>query len=308
MTGARLALVVPAHHPISNLADLIREMLAADPALFTAAFVVDDGNEAEQQGVFDAVARVPGAIVVRRRENGGKGAALKTGIRAALEAVPDLRGVVTADADGQHAPADVARVGRALAASPTHLVLGARRFGPKVPFRNRAGNEITRSVFRWVTGAMLLDTQTGLRGWPRAALERNLAIAGDGFEYEVATLLAALDMPRTEIPIETIYRDSNRLSHFRPVQDSLRIYSCPAAFPLQGPQPAIAKRAALGLRGRCYYRHRTLPSGQSTKGYHHEPTDLDRSYDRSSPRDVTAHRICPARASRRGRLHGLAGP
>lgn len=208
MTGAPLALVVPAHHPIDRLADLIREMLAADPSLFTAAFVVDDGNEAEWQDTFDAVTRVAGAIVVRRHENGGKGAALKAGIRAALEAVPNLAGLVTADADGQHAPADVARVGRALAASPTHLVLGARRFGPNVPFRNRAGNEITGSVFRWVTGAMLLDTQTGLRGWPRSALARNLAIGGKGFEYEVATLLGALDMPRTEVPIETIYRDA----------------------------------------------------------------------------------------------------
>ena len=224
MTGAPLALVVPAHHPVVTLADLVREMLAADPSLFAAAVIVDDGNGAEWQPVFDAVARVPGAIVVRRHENGGKGAALKTGIRAALEAVPHLAGLVTADADGQHAPADVARVGRALAAAPTHLVLGARRFGPDVPFRNRAGNEITRSVFRWVTGVMLLDTQTGLRGWPRAALERNLAIEGTGFEYEVAALLAALDMPRTEVPIETIYRDANRLSHFRPVQDSARIY------------------------------------------------------------------------------------
>lgn len=222
MTGVPLALVVPAHHPIDQLADLIREMLAADPSLFTAAFVVDDGNETEWQATFDAVAQVAGAIVVRRHQNGGKGAALKTGIRAALNAVPNLGGLVTADADGQHAPADVARVGRALAASPTHLVLGARRFGPNVPFRNRAGNEITRSVFRWITGTMLLDTQTGLRGWPRAALD--LAIEGDGFEYEVATLLAALDMPRTEVAIETIYRDSNRLSHFRPVRDSVRIY------------------------------------------------------------------------------------
>lgn len=259
MSEAGLALVVPAHHPPPALADLIHEMLAVDPTLFVAAFVVDDGNEEEWQVIFEAVRRVPKAVVVRRQLNGGKGAALKTGVRAALE-LPHLIGIVTADADGQHAAADVARIGRALAETPDHLVLGARTFGPDVPFRSRTGNEITRSVFRWITGAKLLDTQTGLRGWPRAAAIRNLTLEGDGFEYELSTLLAALDMPRKEVPIETIYRDANRISHFRPVRDSIRVYGV--------------------LLGHfCYGLLRSLFGWPSTRGNHHEPSDLDRSHD-----------------------------
>ena len=219
-----LALLVPAHHPGQQLADLVQRMLGADVALFRAAIVVDDGNEAEWRPLFDAVGRVPRAVVVRRETRGGKGAALKAGIAHALEAWPDIAGVVTADADGQHAPADVARVGRALAAAPGHLVLGARRFDRSVPLRSRAGNEITRTVFRWITGVALLDTQTGLRGWPRELARRSLQVRGDGFEYELEALLGALDALRLEVPIATIYEDENRLSHFRPIQDSIRIY------------------------------------------------------------------------------------
>lgn len=224
MSGPALALLVPAHHPAEQLPDLVRRMLAAEPGLFRAAIVVDDGNEAEWRPIFDAVARLPEAVVVRRATRGGKGAALKAGIAHALDTWPDLAGVVTADADGQHAPADVARVGRALAKAPDHLVLGSRRFHRSVPLRSRAGNEITRTVFRWVTGVALLDTQTGLRGWPRELARRSLRARGDGFEYELQALLGALDAPRLEVPIETIYENENRLSHFRPIQDSVRIY------------------------------------------------------------------------------------
>jgi glycosyltransferase involved in cell wall biosynthesis len=219
-----LVLIVPAYHPADRLPDLIARMLDAGRSLFRAAIVVDDGNEKEWMPIFAAVSRLPRAIVRRRETRGGKGAALKTGIGTALETWPDAAGVVTADADGQHAPADVARVGRALAASPDHLVLGGRRFGPTVPFRSRAGNEMTRAVFRWATGASLMDTQTGLRGWPRELARRSLSAEGDGFEYELEALLGALDAPRIEVPIETIYEDENRLSNFRPLRDSFRIY------------------------------------------------------------------------------------
>lgn len=218
-------LIVPAHHPLQSLPDLVSEMLTIDPDLFGAAIVVDDGNEREWQPIFDAISRIPSAHVLRRETNGGKGAALKAGSADAIARWPDTIGIVTADADGQHSPADVARVARALVGAPDHLVLGARQFSANVPLRSRAGNELTRTLFRVVTGAQLMDTQTGLRGWPREAARRNLSIRGDRFEYELSALLASISLPRIEVPIETIYRDSNRLSHFRPLQDSVRVYS-----------------------------------------------------------------------------------
>ena len=159
-----LALLVPAHHPAQQLSDLVQRMLGAEVALFRAAIVVDDGNEAEWRPLFDAVARVPRAVVVRRETRGGKGAALKTGIAHALEAWPDIAGVVTADADGQHAPADVARVGRALAAAPGHLVLGradstARCRAGACRQRNHAPSSVDHGVALW--------TPRPAGGWPR---------------------------------------------------------------------------------------------------------------------------------------------
>jgi len=218
-------LIVPAHHPLQSLPDLVRDMLTIDPGVFAAAIVVDDGNEAEWQPIFEAIRQIPSANVLRRETNGGKGAALKAGAAEAIARWPDTIGIVTADADGQHSPKDVARVARALQGAADHLVLGGRQFSSDVPFRSRAGNELTRTLFRLVTGAQLMDTQTGLRGWPREAARRNLSIRGDKFEYELAALLENISLPRIEVAIETIYQDENRLSHFRPIQDSFRVYS-----------------------------------------------------------------------------------
>jgi putative flippase GtrA len=49
---------------------------------------------------------------------------------------------------------------------------------------------------------------------------------GIRFEYEMNMLLLAhrLDIPFLTVPINTVYSDSNRSTHFRPVLDSVRIY------------------------------------------------------------------------------------
>ena len=78
--------------------------------------------------------------------------------------------MVTADADGQHAPEDILNVARAAAAHPGALVMGARQFSEQVPLRSRLGNNATKIVMRIVAGQRLSDTQTGLRGIPARLL------------------------------------------------------------------------------------------------------------------------------------------
>jgi putative flippase GtrA len=152
----------------------------------------------------------------------GMGAALKTGFRHALVTWPEARGIVAADADAQHAAADIVRVTSAMRENPGWIVLGARLFR-NAPLRSRFGNEITALLFRLFTGHKLADTQTGLRGWPRAACARNVHLAIDGFDYQLECLLAAKES-FLEIPIQTIYLEGNKSSHFNPIKDSMRIY------------------------------------------------------------------------------------
>lgn len=222
-----IALVIPAFRPPSVLPGLIRDIISLDnPRVFEAIIVVDDGSEPAFAPTFETAAAQPLVTIVHRDANGGQGAALKTGIGHALARFPDLAGVVTADADGQHAPDDVVKIARAFAATPDAVLLGVRTFGANVPLRSRIGNLLTQRLVALLAGLRVADTQTGLRGWPKRGCERNLRNQANGFEYNLATLLAAAAAGDqiVEIPIRTIYEPGNPSSHFRPLHDSVRIY------------------------------------------------------------------------------------
>ena len=157
----------------------------------------------------------------------GKGAALKTGLRWFLENRPDGKGVVTVDGDNQHHPEDTKACTLRMLETGK-VILGCRDFSlDHVPPRSRAGNNITKAVFRIFCGMKLSDTQTGLRAIPTAYIKQLCAIKGDRFEYETNMLLAMQqqNIPYGEVPIRTVYIEENKSSHFRAVQDSARIYA-----------------------------------------------------------------------------------
>jgi glycosyltransferase involved in cell wall biosynthesis len=218
-----IALLIPAYQPGGALVEIVKSL--AEPG-FTAIVVMDDGSGPEYAGIFELLRQFERVRIIRHAVNLGKGAALKTGMNYALVEFPGLAGIVTADADGQHDPADVRRVARRFAEKPEALVLGARTFSGYVPLRSRLGNSITRSIMRLVVGHRLSDTQTGLRAIPRGLIERMLSVPASGYEFELEMLIAAkhLGVEVIEEPIRTIYVDGNPTSHFEPLRDSMRIY------------------------------------------------------------------------------------
>jgi len=105
------------------------------------------------------------------------------------------------------------------------MVLGSREFGPETPWRSRIGNAVTRNLVRLLIGHALSDTQTGLRGIPRALLPHLLAIPSSGYEFELDMLIAAKHQGCgvVEEKIRSIYAPGPRTSHFNPLVDSMRI-------------------------------------------------------------------------------------
>ena len=219
--ASRVIVLIPAYKPDDRLTELVKELKEKN----LDVLLVDDGGGQTFKKIFDDC-RALGAEVAVHAVNQGKGRALKTGINAALLIWPDLTGIVTADADGQHTPTDILRLIDAMDEHENTLVLGSRAFTGNVPFKSLWGNRITRAVYALASGVKVGDTQTGLRGLPRCSLEEMIRIDGERYEYEMNVLLKIRDMHLGvfEVPIETIYINDNAGSHFNPVRDAIRIY------------------------------------------------------------------------------------
>jgi glycosyltransferase involved in cell wall biosynthesis len=230
---ATIALLIPAWQPEPRLLTLAEELQHLG---FSLLLVVDDGSGPAAESIFGAL-RERQIRVLRHAVNLGKGRALKTGFNTILDEYPQIRGVVTADADGQHTAVDILRVAEALAqtlatAHPAP-VLGVRNFHADVPLRSRFGNSLTRLIFAFTTGTKIADTQTGLRGLPVTLLPELLKLSGERYEYEMTMLAHLCRNPHhrpLEVPIATLYLEGNRSSHFDPVRDSMRIYFVLARF------------------------------------------------------------------------------
>ena len=225
------AILIPAYKPDEKLVELCRLLLMHEDLRLV---VVDDGSGEACKPIFDALdERVK---LISYPVNKGKGGALKTGIRYIYNNMPDCERLVTADADGQHRYEDIRRVLEESERCPGTLVLGGRRFDESnVPLRSRAGNAITRFVYRLVSGVKVYDTQTGLRGFDREGMARFMDTYGDRYEYEINVLLEAASarMLIHEIEIKTVYIEENKSSHFNTIKDSWRIYKCIFAFPFK---------------------------------------------------------------------------
>lgn len=219
-----IPVIIPAYEPDEKLLKLLRQLKEAG---IVHIIVVDDGSGSDYRELFVQAEAVEGCEVLHHAVNLGKGRALKTAFNACLLKFPELCGCVTADSDGQHTPHDILACMRKLWENPTALVLGCRNFdGPDVPARSSFGNKCTRKVFRYLVGLSVSDTQTGLRAIPASFMKALMNVKGERFEYETNMLIETknLDIPILEVPVETIYLEANKTSHFNPIRDSIRIY------------------------------------------------------------------------------------
>jgi len=182
--------------------------------------VVSDGSTDETV----TVATAAGARVIAHARCCGKGAALLTGLRAL--AADGVSHVVTLDGDGQHLPDEIPALLAVSATAPEALVIGSRNFEdlPTTPAR-RFGN---RFANRWVEIAChraLPDTQSGFRIYPvQRVLELGLRARHFALETEVLIRAARAGMEIRSVPVRVYYPPvEERVSHFRPFVDSVRI-------------------------------------------------------------------------------------
>lgn len=220
-----LAIVLPSLNPDRKFLGVVDGL---NEKGFDHIVVVDDGSDEDHEKLFEqAKAAHPGIVVLHHGVNRGKGRALKTAFSYVSENMPDIKGVITIDGDGQHLVDDIVACGERMLKEDGKVVLGCRDFNaPGVPPRSIAGNKTTARLFRICYGIKLSDTQTGLRAIPAEYLMPFCGIEGERFEYETNMLLnmKRMGIGFAEQPITTVYDPEDYSSHYDAVKDSWLIF------------------------------------------------------------------------------------
>lgn len=210
----QVAVIIPAFEAAPAVARTVAGVRVALPA--ARVIVVDDGSS---DGTAQSAA-MAGADVLRHATNRGKGAALQTGLVAA---VADGAGLLaTLDADGQHDPVALPRLLEPLATGQADLTLGARARTGGMPPQRRLSNWLSSRLASRVGREPIPDAQTGFRAFTRAVAAAVRPVE-TRYDYELAFLLGAMAAGYRirSIPVPTIYQGA--ASHFRSVVDTWRV-------------------------------------------------------------------------------------
>lgn len=193
-------IVLPAYNEEAVIKDVIREIQAAG---YRNIIVVDDGSHDQ---TFEK-AKEMDVIALRHPINRGKGAATKTGIEAAKLLGAGI--IVTMDSDGQHNPADIARLIEPIQKNHCDVVLGTRLKNPKgMPWYKIIANHIGNAITWYFYGLYVSDSQSGFRAYSRHASEL-INTKTDRYEYdsEVIREIYLYKLKYKEVPIEVRYTE-----------------------------------------------------------------------------------------------------
>lgn len=183
MEGSGLSVVVPAYNEAAHVTDEIcslRDHLERSGLAFEI-IVVDDGST---DGTGD-VAEAAGADVIRHRRNRGYGAALKSGIDAAV-----YEWILITDADGTY-PAEA--IHALLERSDGVDMVVAARTGERVsiPLSRRPAKWFLRRLAGYLSGQPIPDLNSGMRLIRKDLVERYRHLLPSGFSFTTTITLAA---------------------------------------------------------------------------------------------------------------------
>lgn len=166
-------IVVPAFNEEGSVGDVVREVLEKLPG--AGCLVVDDGSRDDTFGRATAA----GAMVAQLPFNLGVGAAMRLGLRYAVE--NGYSNVIQIDADGQHDPASVPEM--LVHLNDADIVIAARFAGKgdyDVRGPRRWAMRILALALSRVTGSNLTDATSGFR----ASGPRAIAVFVDNYPAE----------------------------------------------------------------------------------------------------------------------------
>ncbi len=207
--SARIAVVVPCY----RVASRVLGVLAAIPPLVSKIYCVDDACPERSGDHISAHCSDPRVVVLRHAHNGGVGAAMLSGYRAAL--ADGMHIVVKLDGDGQMDPLLIPRFVRLLLAGEADYCKGNRFHRPAsltgMPPARLFGNAVLSFFTKLSSGYwQTFDPNNGYTAIHASALRLlPLDDIDHGYFFE-SDMLCRLNIARAvvrDIPMDAVYGD-----------------------------------------------------------------------------------------------------
>ena len=214
-------ILIPSYNSGPKLFETVADSLRyAQPV-----WVVIDGSTDGTGEMLEAWARQnPNLRVFIRPRNGGKGAAILDGLRAASK---NFTHVLVMDGDGQHPAALIPDFIARSKQNPEAMILGDPIFDHTAPWLRVVCRRLSNGLARIETSGAIGDSLFGFRIYPIARLlaimESTTRMRRFDFDAEAAVRLIWRGVPAINIPAPVRYfrKTEGGVSHFRYGRDNL---------------------------------------------------------------------------------------
>lgn len=257
-----LSVIIPCYNEARTIRDVLRQVREVD--IDKEIIVVDDHSSDNSYALLQVEAEHDARLhVIRHPRNAGKGAAIRTALRAARGQI-----VVIQDADLEYDPQDFYELIRPIVEGRVSVVFGSRFLGRHTGmyFWNAIGNKGLTFITNFLYNAWISDMETCYKAM-RTDIMRSLDLRSRdfGIEPEMAAKVLRQGHRVFEVPISYFgrtYEEGKKIRKrdgFKAIGTLLRYRLWRGRAPEPVPLPATVARAALEAIARSSSRRHISP-------------------------------------------------
>jgi len=204
----RLAVIIPAYNEAELLPQLFERVMrtpapidpVTDMRVERRIVLIDDGSSDGTADVVKTLGEHPDVLVVLHKRNTGKGAALRSGFRAALQDGADV--ILVQDADLEYDPADHDAVLAPILDGRADVVIGSRFIGQThrvLYYWHSVANRGITTLSNALTNLNLTDIECCFKAFSREVVDRlELRENRFGVEPELVARVSRMKLPTAE--------------------------------------------------------------------------------------------------------------
>lgn len=214
----KLSIIIPCYNEENNIETIIEKVLQS-PIQDKEIIIVDDCSTDHTRSVLKDKIEPLVSRIIYQEENGGKGAALRTGFQAATGDV-----VIIQDADLEYDPMEYPQVVNPIFEGRARVVYGSRFLNQKRKgyLANRVANRVLTVFSDFFTHQRLTDMETCYKAFRRDIIQSiDIHENRFGFEPEITAKISKKRIRIHEVPI-SYYPRTNREGKKIGFKDGLR--------------------------------------------------------------------------------------